>query len=240
MLKNINRRILLIAVVLGLAASYLVYSHLSRVEETYLVPVEQKPVVVAATTIPPQVRISREMVRVEEMPVKYILSSSLAGLDDVVGSISKVEIVKGEQVAASRIFRGEKDDAFAYLVPDNMRAAAIPVNEVIAVGNLIQPGDRVDVLLVHTLEEGGSAVLETTHLLQDVELLAVGQLTDPQRASSSAEGFKTVTLALKPEEAQILTLAEQVGSFKLALRSPLDRRVLTIKPQRERDIGGSE
>lgn len=237
MLKSTNRRIILVALLLGLVASLLVYSYLHRAEEAYSKPAELKPVVVALQAIPAHVRVTREMVQVSNFPAEYVLAGSFTALDEVVGGISKVELIKGEQVAKSRVYHGEKDAAFAYLVPDNMRAAAIAVSEVSAVGNLVRPSDRVDVLLTFTREEGARKEARTLYLLQNVEILAVGQVADSEVAFPAKDGgFKTVTLALEPEKAQLLTLAEQIGSLKLALRSPLDRRVVPLEPILERNI----
>lgn len=47
--------------------------------------------------------------------------------------------------------------------------------------------------------------------------------------SNSTLGLSTVTLALEPPEAEVLTFAENKGKLKLALRNPGDEKVTAIR-----------
>ncbi len=230
-MRNISRKVIIVALIFGLIAASLVYMYTKKMEAQYETKARLQPVVVALRTIPAHVSVTAEMVEIKKIPAEYILPSAFRDTKDVVGGISKAEIVPGEQIPKSRVFHGEKDAALAFLVPDNMRAVAVAVDEVIAVGNLIRVGDRVDVLTTWSAEvgAGGREETRTITLLQDVEILAVGQTTDPGVEIDTKEGgFRTITLALEPAKVQHLTLAEKVGSLKLALRSPLDRRILNL------------
>jgi len=112
---------------------------------------------------------------------------------------------------------------------------------------LIRQGDRVDVLLKIPVKPGGTAgssegVPVAATVLQNVEVLAVGRsLEQPKVETTGKEGegkqsqqqakeVATVTLAVDPEEAQALLLASELGSVRLALRSPVDKEIRVLEP----------
>ena len=86
------------------------------------------------------------------------------------------------------------------------------------------PGDRVDVAA--TLDFSGSGVdISPKPALSSRTLkcwLLDGFWRLRTRAGLSGEKWKTVTLAVLPEEAQPLILASERGSIRMLLRSPAD------------------
>ena len=119
-------------------------------------------------------------------------------------------------------------------VPRGMRAVSIAVTDVSGVSSLIAANNYVDVIATVKLGAGlGSANQKTfvTTLFQNVLVLAVGSdLGEVKIASSNQdamemlaaqerERFSTVTLALTPQQAQDLVLAQDIGDLTLALRS---------------------
>lgn len=121
----------------------------------------------------------------------------------------------------------------ASLVPLGYRAISVQTTDEIAVSNLLQPGDVVDVQLVL-----GDAVLgrgangagpdrsEARTLLQAVRVVSVGAVTEPadrgERAGGRPIQARTMTLAMTPEQVNRFTLARSLGSFYLALRNPAE------------------
>jgi pilus assembly protein CpaB len=119
--------------------------------------------------------------------------------------------------------------SLAVKVPEGLRAFAIQTTEEIAVGHLLQPGDRVDVqtVLGQTVlggQAGKGPLGEAGTLMQNVLVLAVGDRLEPGAAGKSEEGqARTLTLALTPEQVSQLSLARSLGTFYLALRNPGDQ-----------------
>lgn len=58
-------------------------------------------------------------------------------------------------------------------------------------------------------------------LLQDVRVLAVGQVVQERNGTNVVTG-ETATLALTPAQAELVTLAQKVGQLSLSLRSLVD------------------
>ena len=111
------------------------------------------------------------------------------------------------------------------------RAVTIRVGSSTSQAALIDPGDRVDVILTAELEddEGERDMLART-IVEDVRLVAVdrrivaqpvGEQAGPDEDGESAERAElvTATLEVTPAQGDRLVLGEQRGSLSLAVRS---------------------
>jgi pilus assembly protein CpaB len=95
-----------------------------------------------------------------------------------------------------------------------MRAITIRVNDILGVAGFIIPGDRVDMLLTR---EGSSKKLETTLMLQNVQILGIDQQASEDQ--NEPRVVRAVTIAVTPAQAQKTVLAAAVGKISLALRN---------------------
>lgn len=242
-----GKKLVALAVLVGLAASLCVYSYIKKVERE----ARQRrlaQVVVAVKDISARELITAETVALKEVPAEAVHPRAAKKLEDVIGSVALAPIVSGEQVLLARVVRqGEIKGGLSFQVPPGKRAVSINVDEVRSVGFLLRQGDRVDVLLKIPVVPGGAAsgggsVEVAATVLQNVEVLAVGRsLEQPKLETGGKEGegsktqqqakeAATVTLAVAPEEAQALLLASELGSVRLALRSPVDGEVRALAP----------
>ena len=212
-----GKLMLIMALVMGLFTAGLSYYYIRNL--TTSTPVAQKmkmaKVVVAKATIPSRTLITPDMVYLREMPEELIHPDALKRLDEAVGSIARSEILLGEQVFRSRILKKGEALGLVLSIPPGKRAVTVKVNEVIGVGGFVKPKDHVDILGTFSADKAG--VDTTVTVLQDVEVLAVAQEMD-DRDKGKAKVPTSVTLAVTPEEAEKVTLAEEIGSLRLALR----------------------
>lgn len=107
---------------------------------------------------------------------------------------------------------GEKVTVVQNLAP-NTRAMAIKVDAVTAVGGLITPGDRVDIVLT----QGQSESMRAVTILQNIRIVGVDRQTDERSEQSAVAG--TVTVEVTPEQGQALALAQKAGTLSLTLRT---------------------
>jgi pilus assembly protein CpaB len=114
-----------------------------------------------------------------------------------------------------------------------MRAASVRSDEVIGVAGFLFPGCHVDVLVTFRNEAISSP--GTQIVLQDVEVLTVGQRAEPE-PGGKAENVSVVTLLLKPEDTQKLVLASTQGSIHFVLRNGADRGRIAAVPVRVGEI----
>lgn len=107
---------------------------------------------------------------------------------------------------------------------------------------LVRPGDYVDVLAVlqpkHDGHDEKNQKLSSVLLLQRILVLAVGSESDPHvlRAEEAANKLahrdtEQLTLSLRVEEAQLLALARERGTFSVILRRPDDTRIVEGAPE---------
>ena len=103
-------------------------------------------------------------------------------------------------------------------IPNGMRALAIKSDEVVGVGGFLSPGLHVDMLVTLHTDDGA----QTTTVLQDAEVVAVGQQTEPD-PSGKAVTATVVTLLLTPDQVQRALLSGSQGSVNFVLRNSTDR-----------------
>src|SRR5207248_9742223 len=90
-------------------------------------------------------------------------------------------------------------------------------------GCFILPSDRVDVILSKREKnpDRSSDIVNSEIILSNVRVLAIDQAPKEKDGQNAVVG-KTVTLELKPEQAETLARARQSGTLSLALRSITD------------------
>ena len=223
MLKFSNKGLLMIAVVLSLLTTGLVYSFLKKTSGN--LPVNTVAAVVAKVDIGAKTRITPEMVQVTKVPAPYLQPGGVQEAAEVIGMLSKESIVAGEQITVRRLLGEGKAAGFTGLIPEDKRAITIGVNEVTGVAGFVKAGDYVDVVVTFEKSTAGDNV---SHLvLQNVLVLAANRETEGgaietnnTSSKEKKEAIKTasVTLAVTPDEVAKLTLSEDKGKVRLVLR----------------------
>jgi pilus assembly protein CpaB len=157
------------------------------------------------------------MLTVKELPRDLVLTGTFTSFDQAVGQTTKVQIVAGEQVmptkvtsAASAITTFGETAPLSLVIPQGKRAFSIFLSPVAAAGGLSRPGDRVDILL-STAGDGSAG--DACYILQDVEVLAVGETLKRTASEGDTSGIaaagvnsaaNSMTLAVTPGEARQL------------------------------------
>lgn len=139
---------------------------------------------------------------------------------DFTGAVVRQGLVPGEPVTEGRVVRPGGRGFLAAMLNPGKRAISVPINAASGISGLIFPGDRVDVVLTHTVpgeqSRTGTPRRASETVLHDIRVLALDQRTDDQDGEPSVA--KTVTLELSPKQAERVLLAQQLGSLSLTLR----------------------
>lgn len=232
-----SRRVLLISLVFGLLSAFLVWRLLSSAGSGSASGT-MVPVVVARQDIPARTVVTDGMISIKQVPSSLRLATAFTDTKTVVGKATKDGIGAGEQVLAARVAADPKELGFTGTVPPGLRAASIQVTEVADVGGLVQPGDLVDVIGVFQVNDNGATSSplgkndsgKTPHMvaatiLQSATVLAIAQssqngATQPTSGKVSTgkaqADAKTVTLAVSPQDAERLALADSIGTLRLS------------------------
>ena len=220
-----------IAVLLSLVTSVLVYQYLKGLAGRPAGPLIT--VVTAAVDIPPRTKITAKMVKESKVPPEYAQPGAIRELQAAVGAVTRERLAAGEQITAQRLVSEARMAGFSGAIPGDRRAVAIAVTEVTGVAGFIKAGDRVDVIATFDRNLAGDNVAKI--VLQDIPVLAVGHDADtglsgtgPAKERKDLPRTSTVTLALTPDEAAQVALAEDKGRLWLALRPLLPTGSTTV------------
>lgn len=231
-MKLTRLAVLGIALVAGLAAAYLALNLATpRIVE---VPVassetdEGPKVLVASRDIPIGTTIAPDMVAWRLWPdaslsQRFLVSTDAADAAELVaGAIARASFFEGEPITDGKLIRPDSGFLSAIL-PSGKRAVATPIAAETSAGGFILPNDRVDVIMTRRDESPNSlSGYLTETVLNNVRVLAIDQTIEDQNGEQVVVG-QTATLELTPEQAEILTVAQQIGErLTLALRSISD------------------
>ena len=216
--------LLLLAVVLGSLAAYLVNNIVTR-QVAQPVAVDQSEgvsTVVAVTDLSVGLELEDIHLRIVELPAEAVPVGSYQSVAEALAEETPIVLVSmraGEVVLPDKLSTGVALRGLTTRIPDGERAISISVNEVRGVGGFVLPGDRVDVLHTTTIGRRDGRLVTRT-LLQDMLVLGVDQVSS--EATEEPLVVNVVTLLADPDEAKTLTLAQRVGDLTLMLRNEGD------------------
>ncbi|WP_354685275.1 Flp pilus assembly protein CpaB [Cupriavidus necator] len=180
------------------------------------------PVVVTTRAVEAGKPLAADALKVEMLPIDpagaYTEVARVSGQVPLVALGANVPVLEGQLLAG-----------LAMQVPEGERAVAVSVDEVIGVGNQVQPGDYVDVFLVLRRDQQEIPQSQARMLLSRLRVLAYGvaavnqpQKAKPEQMMARQEGAKTAVLSVPLEQVSQLAMAQQSGRLLLALRNPHD------------------
>ena len=151
---------------------------------------------------------------------------------EVTGSIARAPFIAGEPIRDPKLVKANGSGFMAAILPAGMRAISTEISPETGAGGFILPNDRVDVILSKrdkNPDRSASAdIVISEIILTNVRVLAIDQAPKEKDGQNAVVG-KTVTLELKPEQAETLARARQTGTLALALRSIADLNVVETK-----------
>ena len=160
----------------------------------------------------------------------------------VAGSIARAPFIMGEPIREQKLVKSGGAGFMAAILPSGMRAISTDISPETGAGGFILPNDRVDVILSKRDkgQESGSTsdTVNAEIILSNVRVLAIDQAPKEKDGETTVLG-KTVTLELKPEQAETLARARQSGTLSLALRSLVDADLVDIDTESRTSKRGS-
>jgi pilus assembly protein CpaB len=142
----------------------------------------------------------------------------------IAGWIARAPFIAGEPIREPKLVKADGSGFMAAILPAGMRAISTEISPETGAGGFILPNDRVDVILSKREKDPdrrGPDVVNSEIILSNVRVLAIDQAPKEKDGQNAVVG-KTVTLELKPEQAETLARARQSGTLALALRSIAD------------------
>jgi len=200
----------------------------------------QSAVLVSKQDIPQGSVIESDMLGTAIVPTKFVQPQAVSSLDRIAGMVTLAPISEGEQISLSKLTNERKASVgdLAGTTPSGKRAISIMVDSIASLSGMVKPGDYVDVLATIQIPVQGADGQVTRQmvvvpLFQNVLVLAVGQNTGGVSSSGSryaqapaaSGGGGLITLALGPQEANLIAFVQEQGKVRLTMRSPADAKI---------------
>lgn len=246
---------LLISIVLTVFAILLIYTYVDQEKARFQAGLGTLvPVLVSKQNVSENVQLEEAMFEVRQIPKKFVQPNFISSPEDIKDTVSAVPIAEGEMLTTTKlVFLGLKT-GLAPIISRNKRAISIRATTNNSVGNLIKPGDRIDIISVIDVTEGNQVDTIIKTVLQDVLVLSIGEVINNQTRRFEPKGpfnaciqirnneqdsrYTNLTVEVTPKEAQMLIGLAQGGQISYSLRNPNDRDTSLIVPTSKKEFTG--
>lgn len=183
-----------------------------------------------------------EVLKVEDLvltdwPTSIALPNAFTKPADLTGRAVIYPVAASQPILESYLAAPGSGIGITTKIPEGMRATSVKSDEVVGVAGFLFPGSHVDVLV--TFRADRLPTPETQIVLQDVEVLTVGQKLQPD-PQGKPESVNVVTLLLTPQDAQKLMLASTQGGIQFVLRNGADHGKVNAMPVQMAQLSGAQ
>jgi pilus assembly protein CpaB len=233
-MRSNNLIILVVAVALGGIAAFLARNWLAS--HAHFAQAGTGTIVVAATPLTFGAQLTAE--NLDEIPwsTRALPEGAFATKQEVLKEgrrMALASIAHNEPILRGKITAPGQRATLSSILEPGKRAVTVRVDDVRGVAGFIQPGDRVDVILIRTEMDSRKNESSSDIILQSAKVLAIDQITGERTEQPTIA--KAVTLEVSPEEAQKILLATNIGRLSLVLRQPDEAGA--VKRVTETDLG---
>jgi pilus assembly protein CpaB len=216
----------ILAVAVAGLASIALYNYLKGQEAMVQGAVATQSIVVAAEEIPIGSSIVPQQVKMLNWPKAAIpAGQTFSSVEQVTGRTAIDRYTAGEPIVEAKLIpKDGQSGILTYKIPEGHRAMTVAVDQVAGVAGFISPGNMVDVVLT-TTTPGTNQQPVSKIVLQNVPVLATGQVISQEKKDEKPVVVPTVTMDVTPEDAEKLAIASTQGRLQLVLRRVGDKEV---------------
>ncbi|WP_123043086.1 Flp pilus assembly protein CpaB [Cohnella candidum] len=213
-----SKIILMAALVMGIVTTVLFFNYMKKYDAAAAVNETFVSVVAAKQEIKENTKITGAMLQTIQIPANGVHASTIKDLALAEGKVAASDLAAGEVILANHIKDQQAEAQFvSKKVRDGYRAVSLGVNLVQSVSNLIEPEDYVD--LVFTETDPDTKKVQSSILLENVRVLAIGRRMVQADATTEYVEYATVTLEVKPEDGVTVINSDEKGPVSLMLHS---------------------
>ena len=170
-----------------------------------------------------------------DWPASIPLTKAFTKAEDLAGRAVIYPVAASQPILEGYLAAPGSGIGLTTKIPEGMRATSVKSDEIVGVAGFLFPGSHVDVLV--TFRSDRLPTPQTQIVLQDVEVLTVGQKLEPD-PQGKPDTVSVVTLLLTPEDAQKLMLASSQGGIQFVLRNGADHTKVNAVPVQMAQLSG--
>lgn len=217
-----------LALFLGLGTMMMMKSAMHKSDK--MVDANMMEVLVASADIPAGQFLQPQQVRWQPwakaaVTEAFIRKNPKAAKDDgseYMGAVARTGIRAGEPILIGGVVKPQDRGFLSAVLNPGMRAVAAPITNVTGIAGFVFPGDHVDLILTHTIRTDEASRVgqrrASVTIVKNARVLALDQNTNDQN-TAQPKVAKVVTIEVDPKQAEVVTLALQLGTLSLSLRS---------------------
>jgi len=198
-------------------------------------PTDVRDIVLAARPLTVGVDVKPTDVKIGKIVASAFPKGAFSKVEEVVDRPVISNILLDEPILEGRLAARGSGLGLAPIIPVGMRAVSVRVNDVAGVAGFVFPGMRVDVLVTGNPPNVDQTVTATC--LQNLMVLSAGTVIQAD-AKGQAIPAPSVTLLATPEQAEMLTLANNQGRIQLVLRNGSDELISKTQAKEVAELYG--
>ncbi|MCA9060543.1 MAG: Flp pilus assembly protein CpaB [Planctomycetaceae bacterium] len=175
---------------------------------------------VASVDIGPGIVLGPENVRPVRVAVSAAPQDVAMSLEEITDRCLRVPATAGDPITRKKLTEpGERGTSVT--IPPGMRVWTLTVEATQIHSGMLQPGNRIDLVLNYDSYVDGRAVTITRTVLQNVEVFAVDNQTQGAEEKGAAQA-KTISVLVTPKDGTFLTMCQQKGKLTTMLKNAAD------------------
>lgn len=234
---NKNLTYLVVAIVLGVLASFLAVQYVNK-QVAARTPVNNTKTVTVVVPVHPMAKgdvLKKEDISERDVPEGFLPADAVTpdNYDAYLGQVLRAPLAQGAPLSASAV--DLVSDHFSNIINKADVAYTIQVDDTNSFSGLIVPGDHVDILLLVSDDDKNLRIMP---LQSDVSVLATGHRARGVKndGASDVDTYSNVTLELAPADAQRVAIAGKSGELRLLLRQAGDNAAFNLSSLSKADL----
>lgn len=176
----------------------------------------------------------------DKVPEGASIDSS-ANRHQLAGAMVRRRVPAGDLLLGRELLRPGDHGFLAAVLNSGMRAVTIGVDAITGSAGLIWPGDRIDVLLTHQMDDPSRPIgrrIAAETVLSNVRVIAIDQqlVQGAAPGASEAKPAATVTLEVTGPQSERISVASRLGRLSLVVRAAKSVEDLGAEPRSEPQI----
>lgn len=215
---------LILAIGFATVATYMAMGYLKRQAAVKSPQEKSTIVVVAKSAIDPASRLNPVQLKTEVWHQEKSPPGSFSTPAQLDERVAATLILPGDLILENKLAPKGTLPGISALLSSNQRAMTVKVDEASGVAGFLNPGSRVDVVVVVDKGDYNKDPLAKL-LFQNLKVLGTGQKLET-RPGDKPQIVPTVTLEVSPAQGERLALAAQEGRISLVLRGQGDQQLV--------------